>query len=248
MDLNSRQIPLRTGQLGNQPQIEFFPWYYFPLISPQNNHPIVKNLNAISTEFVSSIDTIAKKGTQKIILLSSSNYSRVINTPAIINFNILNSEPNPLFFNQQAQPIAILLDGEFESVFKNRKIPLTEDYSNKLVLSKSKPTQIIVISDGDLIKNQLHLSQSYPLPLGYDQYTGQTFGNKDFILNAMNFLTDGKGLVELRNRELRLRLLDKAKITNDRIYWQLFNGLFPILLVIIFGIIQSMIRKRKYAR
>ncbi|PKP34779.1 MAG: gliding motility-associated ABC transporter substrate-binding protein GldG [Bacteroidetes bacterium HGW-Bacteroidetes-17] len=247
MDLNSRKIPLRTGQVGTQAKIDFFPWFYFPAIGPQSNHPIVKNLNSISTEFVSSIDPLSKSGIVKTILLSSSNYSRTINTPAIISFDILQSEPDPRFFNQGSQSIAVLLEGEFESVFKNRFSPLSNEFQNSKFLENSVSTQMIVITDGDLIKNQLHRTQFYPLPLGYDQYTGQTYGNKDFILNAMNYLTDGKGLISLRNRELKLRLLDKAKITKDRIYWQLLNSLVPIMLVILFGIILFMIRRKKYA-
>lgn len=246
MDLNARQIPLRTGQMGNQAKIDFFTWYYFPAISSFSNHAIVKNLNAISTEFVSNIDTLPKKGSTKTILLATSRYSRVINTPAIINFDILQSEPDPRFFSQGNQNIAILLEGEFESVFKNRFSPLAKDYPGIKSLNKSVNTQMIVVSDGDLIKNQLHNSQGYPLPLGYDQFTSQTFGNKDFILNAMNYLTDGKGLIALRNRELKLRLLDKAKTNEDRVYWQIFNSLLPIILVVVFGIVLVTLRRRKY--
>ncbi len=248
MDLNARQIALRTGQMGNQAKIDFFPWYYFPAISTFSNHAIVKNLNAISTEFVSNIDTLPKKGTAKTILLGSSKYSRLINTPAIINFDILQSELDPRFFNQGSQNIAVLLEGEFESVFKNRFSPLSKKYLEVKILTQSVNTQMIVISDGDLIKNQLHNSQGYPLPLGYDQFTGQTFGNKDFILNAMNYLSDGKGLITLRNRELKLRLLDKAKTNEDRIYWQILNTLIPIVVVIVYGVILFFLRKRKYTK
>ena len=248
MDLNARQIPLRTGQMGNQPKIDFFSWYYFPALSPSSNHPIVKNLNAISTEFVGNIDTLPKKGIRKTVLLNSSKYSRLMKTPAILNFDILKTDPDPRFFNQGPQNIAVLLEGEFESVFKNRFSPLSEDYKNIKTLNKSLPTQMIVISDGDLIKNQLHHSQSYPLPLGFDQYTGQTFGNKDFILNALNYLTDGDGLIRLRSRDLKLRLLDKTKISEDRLYWQVFNALVPIILVVLFGLILTIIRRRKYTR
>lgn len=246
MDLNALPIPLRTGQMGNQAQIEFFPWYFYPIISPAGNHPIVKNLNAIKTEFVSSIDTIAKAGIKKTILLTSSNNSRVINTPAIISLDILQSEPDVRFFNQPGQPIAVLLEGEFESVFKNRLSPFSQNISSSGIIYKSITTQMIVVTDGDIIKNQLHNTRHDPLPLGYDQYTQQTFGNKDFILNAINYLTDGRELISIRNREIKLRLLDKAEITSNRLFWQLFNVVLPILLVLIFGIVQSLIRKKKY--
>ena len=107
---------------------------------------------------------------------------------------------------------------------------------------------MIIVSDGDFIKNQLQISQSYPLPLGYDQFTGQTYGNKDFILNAINYLTGGEGIIALRNREFKLRLLNKEKISNERVFWQLFNGIVPIALIILFGLILQYLRYRKYGR
>jgi len=248
MDMNAQQIALRTGQIGDQPQIEFFPWYYYPVIYPQAVHPIVKNLNKLSTEFVSSIDTLPKAGIHKTILLSSSNLTRSISTPAIVSFDILRSEPPPSFFNQKAQAIAVLLEGEFESVFKNRNLPLDSEYQAIKVQTKSVKTQMIIVSDGDFIKNQLQISQSYPLPLGYDQFTGQTYGNKDFILNAVNYLTGGEGIIALRNREFKLRLLDKEKIATHRLFWQLINGILPIALIIFFGLILQYLRYRKYGR
>ncbi len=246
MDLNALPIPLRTGQIGNQAQIEFFPWYFYPIISPTGNHPLIKNLNALKTAFVSSIDTIYTPGIKKTILLSSSNNSKVINTPAIVSLDILQSEPDVRFFNQPDQPIAVLLEGKFESIFKNRLSPFSKYTAASVIIEKSEPTQMIVVTDGDLIKNQLHNTRHDPLPLGYDQYTQQTFGNKDFILNAINYLTDGRELISIRNREIKLRLLDKAEITGNRLFWQLLNVILPILLVLVFGMIQSLIRKKKY--
>ena len=146
------------------------------------------------------------------------------------------------------QPVAVLLEGSFESLYKNRIPPSIVNSKEIGFVDKGKPTRMIVISDGDIIKNQLHYSKGYPLPLGYDQYTGQTFGNKELILNAMNYLTDGAGLISIRSRELKLRLLDKTRINNSKLFWQLFNVLLPIVVIIAFGIFITWFRKRKYTK
>lgn len=246
MDLNALPIPLRTGQIGNQPQIEFFPWYYFPVLSPLETHPVVTNLNAIRTEFVSSIDTIMAKGIEKTVLLKTSPYSRLVNTPALISLSILGSPPDERLYSGPPQIVSVLLEGEFESNYVNRIPMVIRDDPDINFHPKSEPTKMIVVSDGDIIKNQLHYSQGYPLPLGYDQYTGETFGNKDFILNAVNYLTDESGLITIRSRDLRLRLLDMTKVGDNKMLWQLFNVTVPVLLVLLFGVILSVIRRRRY--
>ena len=248
MDLIALQIPLRTGSVAGQPQINFFPWYYFPLIMPTEEHPIVNNLNSIKAEFVSSIDTIRVQGVRKTILLQTSPYSRVVKTPALITLSILQSEPDERLYAGPRQNIAVLLEGEFKSVYKNRIPPEIQSDKDIGFLEKSEPTAMIVISDGDIAKNQFHFSQGYPLPLGYDQYTGETFGNKDFLLNALDYLTDESGLIEIRSRELKLRLLDSTKVSEQRLQWQLINTLVPVLLIALFGVLQYLYRKRKYAR
>ncbi|MEI6694612.1 MAG: gliding motility-associated ABC transporter substrate-binding protein GldG [Bacteroidota bacterium] len=247
MDISALPIPIVTGKVGNQPQTSFLPWYYFPTITPTANHPIVKNLNAIKTEFVSSIDTI-DNGIKKTILLTSSKYSRLVNTPVIIDLGILKKEPEERLYNKPFQSLAVLLEGAFESNFTNR---ITTDIakSEKIgFLEKSKPTAMIVVSDGDMIKNQFHYSKGFPLPLGYDQYTRQMFGNKEFILNCMNFLCDDSGLITVRSRELKLRMLDKTKIENSKIQWQLINLVLPVVVIILFGMIITFLRKRRYTK
>ena len=248
MDLNALPIPLTTGNIAGQPQIDFFPWYYFPLVNPASNHPIVNNLNSVKTEFVSSLDTIQVSNVRKSILLETSDYSRTVNVPVYINLNILQQEPDERMYQDPPQPVAILLEGIFESNYTNRIPPLVQFDKTIRFREQSKPTKMIVVTDGDVIRNQLHYSQGYPLPLGYDQYTGQTFGNKEFILNAMNYLTEGEGLINIRSRELKLRLLDPAKAGNNKLFWQLLNVVVPVLLIILFGVLQAIIRKRKYAR
>ena len=247
MDISALPIPIVTGKVGNQPQTSFLPWYYFPIITPTANHPIVKNVNAIKTEFVSSIDTI-DNGIKKTILLTSSKYSRLINTPVIIDLAILKKEPEERLFNKPFQSVAVLLEGEFESNFSNRVTSEIAQSDEIGFISKSKLTSMIVVSDGDMIKSQFHYSKGYPMPLGYDQYTGQMFGNKEFILNCMNYLCDDSGLITVRSRELKLRMLDKTKIENSKIKWQLINIVFPILIVIIFGFLMAFLRKRRYTK
>ena len=248
MDINALHIPVRTGQIGNQPQMDFFPWYFFPILTPLSNHPIVNNLNAISTNFISSIDTVEVKNVDKTILLKTSSYSRIVSSPAMISLSILQKTPDQRMYQTPGQPVAVLLEGEFESVFKNRIPPAIANDDEIGFKEKSKPTKMIVISDGDIIRNQFHIPNGYPLPLGYDQFTRQTFGNKELILNVMNYLCDGSGLISIRSRELKLRLLDRTKVNNNKLFWQIFNTILPILLILIFGIVQARIRKIKYTK
>ncbi len=247
MDLSALPIPIKTGQMGNQPQINFFPWYYFPVVTPLSKNPIVRNLNAIKTQFVSSMDTVNVKGVKKIILLQTSPYSRIVNVPAMISLAITRNKPDERLYKGPPQTIAVLLKGIFPSDFQNRIPP--EIAHSKMIgfREKSLPTAMIVVSDGDIIRNQFKIPDGYPLPLGYDQFTRETFGNKEFILNAMNYLTDGPELISVRSKELKLRLLDKSKLNDHLLQWQLFNVFAPLLLVVLGGVLMIWLRKRKYA-
>ena len=248
LDLNALPIPIRTGQVGGQAQIDFFPWYYFPVITPTSQHPIVKNLNAIKTQFVSSIDITSTKNVEKTVLLSTSDYSKTDAVPAMISLRLLREEPDVVQYSGPPMAIAVLLEGEFLSDFRNR-LPQTIVVDKEIGFKdKSVPTSMIVVTDGDIIRNQFHIPQGYPLPLGYDQFTRETFGNKEFILNAMNYLTDGGVLISLRSREMKLRLLDKTKISSNRLEWQLINLLVPVILVLLMGMLVVWLRKRKYSR
>ncbi|MBT3174784.1 MAG: gliding motility-associated ABC transporter substrate-binding protein GldG [Lentimicrobiaceae bacterium] len=247
LDLNAMPIPIRTGQVGGQAQIDFFPWYFFPLITPTADHPIVKNLNTIKTQFVSSMDTTAAKGIKKTILLRTSDYSRSDPVPGIISLQLLTEEPEPMKYPGPSMPVAILLEGEFRSDFRNR-LPQSIISSKEIGFKEiSVPTSMIIVSDGDIIKNQFHIPQGYPLPLGFDQFTGETFGNKEFVLNALNYLTDGPGLISLRSREMKLRLLDKTKINSNRTLWELVNLILPVIIVVFAGLLLIWARKRKYS-
>lgn len=250
LDLNALPIPIYTGQIGNQPQFSFFPWYYFPVLTSTSTHPVVNNLNAVRTEFISSIDTVGSPAIKKTILLKTSQYTRIANTPVMITLDLIRREPDPADYNQPPQPVAVLLEGRFESLFNNRIPPEISQAPEIGFTEKSPDNRMIVMADGDLIKNQVQFSagtyNSYPL--GYDRFTGQTFGNKDLILNAVNYLCDDTGLMSVRSRELKLRALDVKRANRNLLMWQLINTAVPILLVILFGIIQFMIRKRRYAR
>jgi len=246
MDLSALSIPVKTGQMGDQPQFEFFPWFFFPILTPTMNHPVVNGLNAIKTEFISSVDTVDSPGVKKTILLTTSPYSRVVSTPALIDLEILRNEPDPRMYSSGSQPVAVLLEGTFTSAFLFRIPPEIEQNKEMGFRGKSRLTRMVIIADGDIAKNQFHYSQKYPLPLGYDQYTRQTFGNKDLLLNVLNYLCDDSGLISIRSRELILRLLDAPRTARQRTLWQLINMAVPVLLIVGFGLVKYQLRKRKY--
>jgi ABC-2 type transport system permease protein len=249
MDKIALPIPVKTGQIGDQPQFDFFPWYYFPVLTPTITHPIVNGISAIKTEFISSIDTVEAKGIKKTILLTTSPYSRTVNAPVYIDLEILKEKASESQYNQGPQPVAALLEGNFNSSYLFRIPPELSDNKDLQFVSKTtKPTKMIIVGDGDIIKNQFEISQGYFLPLGYDQYTRQTFGNKDFILNAINYLCDDSGLISVRSRELTLRLLDTTKIESQRLFWQLLNIILPLLLILVFSFVKLRLRSRRYSR
>ncbi len=248
MDLNAMPIPLKTGMMGNQPQISFFPWYYFPLVTPISQHPIVRNLNAIKTQFVSSIDTNRVKGVKKTILLQSSIYSRTVNMPAVISLSMLREKPNESLYHGPPKALAVLLEGTFKSFYDNRIPPSLMESKEIGFKNHSKKTAMIVVSDGDIIRNQFKIPGGYPLPLGYDQFTKETFGNKEFLLNAINYLTDGSSLISVRSKEVKLRLLNSTLINNNRVLIQVINVVVPVLVVILAGLLLVWFRKKKYAK
>ena len=249
LDLNSAKIALRTGQIGGQAQIEYFNWYYFPLLNAGSDNSIVKNINPIKADFVSSIDpVISDSDVQKIPLLKTSNYTNISAAPAYITLGMLRQAPDQRMFSQKSQNVAYLLKGEFESLYSNRMTSEIVESKEIGFKTSSKPTSMIVVADGDLIRNQFHIPKGYPLPLGFDQYTQITYGNKDFIENAVSYLVDGEGLIEVRNRELKIRLLDANKVNKDALVWQIVNVLLPSVVVIIFGFVLAIIRKRRFTK
>lgn len=252
-DMQAAAIPLNVAPLGAQSRYEMFPWYYFPLLFSQNIvtdtsnfiHPISKNLNAIKSEFASTIDFADNKNIKKTILLTTSPYTKVLMAPMKISFNIVNKKPNKRNFSNGKKTIAALLEGSFVSNFKNR---LPKLYYDSLGFDdKSKETKMIVISDGDIIKNFVHQASQTPYPLGYDRFTKTTYGNKDFILNCINYLAGNENLITVRQKEFILRMLNKEKIQSSQLKWQIINVVLPIIIICLFGIAFYFIRQKKYS-
>ena len=242
-DLRSTQIPIVTGYSNNMPQQSYFPWPYYPLLFSEINHPISKGLDAIKCDFASSIDTI-QNTIKKTILLTSSKQSRINPTPAKISLGILQNPPPIESFNKSQLPIAVLLEGEFESVFKNRILPKEQSIDFK---DKSKPTQMIVVADGDVARNSVSNNGDI-YPLGYDRFINYTYpGNKKFVMNAIHYLCDDVGLTQLKSKEIKLRLLDKEKIASNMFLIQFINIVFPLLLLLIATLLFLNFKKRKYA-
>jgi ABC-2 type transport system permease protein len=244
-DMSCAQIPISTGNVGGQAQIQMLPWLYYPVFMPLSKHPVVKNLDGIRGEFASTIDTLGIKSVKKTILLASSPYNKKLTAPHILSLQALEQEPNPKDFQSSPKTVAVLLEGEFTSDFRNR--PLPEGLNEQVAtLPQSKPTKMIVISDGDVFKNQI-AGDGSPYPLGYDHYTRQNFGNKNLLLNIADYMTDDSGLIALRTKEIQIRLLNRARIRSEKLYWQLFNNVTPLALLLIFAIFQHYMRRRKYA-
>lgn len=248
LDMQSSALPVNTAYKGQQPKIELKPWIYAPVTLPTNKHPIVKNLDVIKFEFAGSIDFVDAPGITQTVLLTSSKNSKKINAPVRVDMRIMQFPQDEAQFKDAYQPLAVLLEGEFSSVFKNRIPPSIAGSKEIGYKDHGVSTKMIVIGDGDIIRNDIQSSSGKPYPLGFDKYTNQQFGNKNFILNCMNYLCDDSGLLSVRSRELTLRLLDKKKIKLDRLKWQIINTALPLLLVLVYGILHFFRRKRKYAK
>ncbi|HHB77640.1 MAG TPA: gliding motility-associated ABC transporter substrate-binding protein GldG [Saprospiraceae bacterium] len=254
LDLECARIPLRVGQVGNAPQLDLFGWYYWPTILPAGTHPIVKSLDRVWIRFGSTIDTIrTKTPIKKTILLASSKYSRTQFIPTEISFEILRYPPKPEKFNKGPQPMAVLLEGVFPSLYEDRVSQEMQQGLDSLkikVKSRSVSTKMIVISDGDLIRNEADYRSNTSLPLGVNRFekTGITYANKDFILNAVEYLLEDKGIISARSKDVKLRLLDTVKAEKEKTKWQLFNIVLPLVLLLIGGFLFNYLRKRRYAR
>lgn len=244
-DLQCSAIPVNKAFAGQPPRFELVPWVYSPLIIPVNEHPIVKNLDLIKFDFVSSIDTIGTKNIRKTILLRSSRYTKLVNAPIRINLAMVNIRPNEMQFRHSYQTTAVLLEGNFESLYKNRIPPSIANDSAIGFKDTGKPAKIIVVSDGDIIRNNVDRN-GQPMQLGYDTYSRKLYGNKNFILNCVNWLCDDSGLMSARARDIKLRMLNKKKITAERLKWQIINTTIPMFSVILLGLVLYFVRKRKY--
>ncbi len=228
-------------------------WDFFPIALPVKGNLITKNLNAITTHFVSSIDTVGNKSIKKTILLKTDKNTRIMPAPAFVDLiEIIYRGPNPALYNKPAQNIAVLLEGKFNSVFENRVLDPRIMANKRLfdIKYKSPKTSQLVISDGDLIKNQVMESSNglVPYPLGYDRYSKKMFDNRKFILNAINYMLGDKTLIKLRNKQYKIRLLNKELIKNQRTKWQLINTIIPIGFIILLGLVIGFIKRQRYSK
>ncbi len=247
-DVDCIVIPVNTSPVASSPKFSPAPWYYSPLLWPSQSHVISRNLNRLKSEFVSSIDTVGKNpAIKKTVILHTSDYSRIVRTPEQVSLRSVDSPPARSLFRQMQVPVGVLLEGQFSSVFKNR---MTGEFNTAgiEVLTESKPAKMIILGDGSLIANQVSRrnGQVQTRPLGYDNYSQQTFGNKEFLVNAVNYLCDDSGIMSLRSRVFKIRLLDKVKIREEKLFWQLLNLLLPLVLISLFGLIFNFIRVRRY--
>jgi ABC-2 type transport system permease protein len=245
-DLNCAEIPVAMGG-GQQKDIQMAPWIYYPVLIPDTGLSLVRNIDGIRTEFLSSIDTIGVKGIHKTILLRSSAFNLVYSTPKMLSLQTIAVAPDQRAYAHPPENAAVLLEGSFPSVFVNRAVPpgLKERYP---VPAKSKTTKMIVIGDGDIFKNQVSGRDGSVFPLGFDRYTQRTFGNKALLLNIADYLASDDNLIELRNKQVRIRLLDKQFLREGKTKWQVINLVLPLLLLLLFAIFQHYYRKYKYAR
>ena len=248
-DVQCSMIPVNVSREGDNPKYELMSWYYSPLLLTIPTHPISKNIAPVKSEFVSSINFVNNDNEKirKTPLLITSTGTHIQNIPSIVSMDVINIERNGYYFNTQNAIVAAILEGVFPSVFTNRMIP-TGITTTSPIITESKPTKMIVIADGDVIRNDIQGTGANAniLPLGYDRYINQKFGNSEFLLNAVNYLTDDDGWLNLRSREIQLRLLNKPAIIGQRRFWQVTNLLLPLIIILLYGGVFYFIRKKKY--
>ena len=246
MDYRCRGIPM----MGNDNRMQLVPWYYFPTLVPNSDHPIVRNLDVLKTDFISSIDLI-DNNIKKTVLLTTSDHVHIKNAPVNVQLADARIPVNEQLFNRSNLPVAVLLEGSFQSLFRNRLATAFMELSEIGYKSEcEKPTQMIVVSDGDIIRNGVQSSEQglYPLPLGYDKYTDVMFANKTFILNAINFLAGDEAMIDARPRNIAIRRLDVAKVKSQRGYYQFANIVYPVVLVLLLAAVVLCTRVLRYRR
>lgn len=241
-DVMAAPIALATGEQGSATQYTQYPWFYAPLVYPTAKNPIVSNLDAVKFDYANAIDTL-KNGIKKTVLLQSSPYSKFVGAPVEVNLAMVNERPEQSEFKGTGNiPMAVLLEGQFHSVYENRVLPFAEKNFKPI----GAANKMIVISDGDVIKNQLD-KNFQPLELGYDKWTNKLYGNKEFLMNCVNYLLDDTGLINIRSKQVNLPLLDKQKVYDNYTMTQVITVGLPIVILAIFGLLFTLLRKRKYA-
>ena len=245
-DFFAGAYPIIVGNSGDQPEIQLLQWPFFPIINKYSKHVIVRNIDATKAEFISSIDTVKASGIKKTVLLSTSSYSRVSTAPVYVDINILQEALSPDKFTEQNIPVGYLLEGRFTSFYKNKFLPANANEAD--FIEESKETGIVVIADGDFVKNNIDPRSGAPLPVGYDPFMNQQFANGDLIMNAIQFLLDGNGLISSRAKQVIIRPLDKVKVEANKMFYQTLNLLLPLVIILMVGVIVFVVRKRKYTR
>jgi gliding-associated putative ABC transporter substrate-binding component GldG len=256
MDLQCDFLPFIAGGTAEKPQYEYLKWNYFPLFESKGNHPINKNLRLVAGRFVNSIDTVKAESIKKTFLLSSSANSRIMGTPAMISLNENKNAPEDSKFKLNSIPASVLLEGRFKSLYEGRVSKQIADSMNAtgtpFIGRNKEDNKMIIIADGDMVLNEFSAQKQQVLPMGVNQYTLGTdyeyqFANRDFILNCMEYLLNDGGIMETRNKDFVLRVLDTKKVDEQKTFWQIINTALPVLLVLIFGFVYQQIRKRKYS-
>ena len=248
-DLQCAVIPVNMALAGQEPKFVPAPWVYYPLLAAPTNHPVTRNLNLIHSQFVSPVDTVGgSSAIKKHYLLYTSMNGKVLQVPLFVSLSQVNQRINEREFRISNIPVAVELSGEFQSVFRNRPLSGYNNGQPFEFKDKSAFTRMIVVADADIIRNdvQRRPNGAYIIPLGYDRFTNQTFGNKELVMNMVRYLNDDEGLMNLRSRDFKLRLLDRKAILQSRLKWQLINMLIPSAVLIIGGFVWLYVRRRKY--
>jgi gliding-associated putative ABC transporter substrate-binding component GldG len=242
-DLQNTPIALATGEQGSATQYTQYPWFFSPMIYPTSKNPIVSNLDGIKFEFASPMEPL-KNDIKKTVLLQSSQASKIIGTPSQISLTMVSLRPDRKEFESKGNyPVALLLEGQFHSMYQNRVLP----FKDATFQNKGKNNKMIVISDGDVIKNQLD-KNGQPLELGYDKWTNNLYANKEFLMNCVNYLLDDNGLINIRSKEVDLPILDKEKVYDTYTLSQVITVAVPIGILMLFGVVFTFLRKRKYSK
>jgi ABC-2 type transport system permease protein len=246
MDLNSGFIPLVTGFTGGKPQTEMINWRFYPLLNTFSKHPVTRNLDAVYSKFIGTIDTVKAAGIRKTPLIYTSQYSRIMQAPVPLTLEEARMEVNPEEYQAGEQPVGYLLEGAFTSLFRNRRVP--EGIPNTTVKEQGVPTKIAVFSDGDLIRNDVNPRTGQAYELGFDRFNNIKFANKELAMNTIHYLLDADGLINIRSKEIKLRPLDRVRVQEEKTFWQALNLVAPIALLALFGVARYYTRKRRYEK
>ena len=247
-DVQCASVPVNVAPAGTNPEFQPMPFYFAPLLLTSPEHPVTRNITEVRSEFCSGIDFVGdNKHAKYELLLATSDNTHILAAPTNIELSQKIKPGDKSYFNVGYVPVSVAMEGNFESVFANRMVPKGLP-SNYPIIKRSMNTRQIVVASGGIIRNEISLKDSTTIPLGFDRYMNQQFGNKDFIQNAVLYLADDDGWMQLRNREMKLRLLNKRLVNDEKLLWQVVNVLTPLILLLIFGIVYQIIRKRKYTR